>query len=337
MSTLLTNDEIISAVGLPKSVVDGLQSALATEYEAASNEFLNAIVNKIVLQKAYSFSFSNPFAKYDGEPIDFGDTIENVYIDIQPGYKFNPDATDPFAKTKPAVKATYPHINYAMQYAITIERDLLRRACLRPYGFNDIINRILNTLVTKREIDEYSATIISLNNAANFAKGIEDVDVTSAAGDVAKQMDIVVHTMVNTYNDFPLPSNGNNKMGVVTATPKQNALMIIKQSLLNNIDLDYLKGIFNLDKVDIVKNIMPVRSFMTVVNTEDGALTPSATGGDIDFMIIDDRGFDNHINLRDGGSIYNPKGRYTNYFVDSWKIFGYKPFFNARAFKLKTK
>lgn len=336
MATLLTNEEIIAAVGIPKEVVTGLTSTESSTYEAASNAFLSAIVNKICYQKVDSMEFTNPFKKYDSYPIEYGDSLENVYIDIKPGAKFDRNATDPFAKSAPAVKAAYAHINYEMQYAITIERDFVRRAVLNKYGFQSIVDRILASLVTKRDIDEYSATIISLNNVDNFANGFEDVDVSSAATE-ADKMDIIVHNIVSVYKDFALPSPDNNKFKVETVTPLSHCLLIIKQDILNKINLDYLKGVFNLDKVDLINNIIPIRSFKTVVNTTSGGdITPGENGTDIDYVILDDRGFDNHLALQDGGSIYNPKGRYTNYFVDYWKVFGFKPYCQARAFKLKT-
>ena len=32
--------------------------------------------------------------------------------------------------------------------------------------------------------------------------------------------------------------------------------------------------------------------------------------------------------------IYNPKGKYTNQYTNLWKVFGFKYFYNAKAFKL---
>ena len=53
-------------------------------------------------------------------------------------------------------------------------------------------------------------------------------------------------------------------------------------------------------------------------------------------MVIDTKGFDNHVALEDGGMIYNPKGKYTNHFYNLWKIISFKYFYNARAFKLSV-
>ena len=336
MATALSNSEVIAAIGLPSDIATTLKTAQGDTFKAAANQFITAIVNKIVYQRVEKMRFNNPFKKYDGFPVNYGDTIENIFVDKVNGYKFNKDATDPFAKTGPVVKSSYVSINYEMQYAVTIEDSLLRRAVVNEYGFMNVINAILASLVTGRSVDEYLATLIMLNNTNIYAGGFEDVDVSGATTDKDK-MAIVTKKIVNVSHDFMLPSVDNNKKKVLTVTDKSDLLLVIKQSLLDSINLDYLTGLYNLNKVDMMGEIIPVRSFKAVVNTGSGdPLTPSENGDDIDFIIIDSKGFDNHVALEDGGTIYNPKGKYTNHFTNLWKIISYRPDFQARAFKLKT-
>lgn len=336
MATILSNSEIVSAIGLPSDIVTQLQTAQGDTFSAVANQFLSALVNKIVYQKVESMDFTNPFKRFDSYPVNYGDTIENIFVDRTLGYKYDRTATDPFGISKPTVKTTYPSINYEMQYKTTIYDSDLRRAALNQYGFMNIINTILKSLVTGRSVDEYLATIIMLNNSDIYAKGFEEVDVSSETTDSGRY-EKVTHTLVDVAKDMELPSIDNNKMNVLNVTNASSLLLVIKQSVLNSINLDFLTGVFNLDKVDLVKNIIPVRSFMCVVNTANGNdLTPSAKGDDIDFVLLDSRGFDNHVALQDGGMIYNPQGKYTNHFDNLWKILSYNWSYQARAFKIKT-
>lgn len=334
--TVLSNTEIVTAIGLPEEIVTELQTAQGDEFSAKANEFLSALVNKICYQKVESMTFDNPFKKYDGYPINYGDTIENVYVDKAMGQKFNKDATDPFVKTAPVVKSLYVSINYEMQYPITVQDSLLRRAALNQFGFMNLVDAILRSMVTGRSVDEYLATIIMLNNKDIYAHGFEDLEVESTLTDVEKY-GVVTQKLVEVYHDFALPSIDNNKAGVMQVTKPENTLLVIKQSVLDKIDLTYLTGLFNLSKVDMMKKIIPVRSFQAIVNTLDGStLTPSVNGDDIDFVILDERGFDCHVALQDGGFIYNPRGKYTNHFSNLWKIISYRTDFQARAFKIKV-
>ena len=328
-ATNLTNTVLVSALGLPATITTDLKTAEGSDYIALHNSVVDAIVNKIAFQKIHTMgSFSNPFKKYDGEPIVWGDTIENVFVDVPTGYKYDKDATDPFTKTTSTIAALYGHLNYQMQYPATITKDEMKRACLNESGLMSIVDSILRQVNVKKDIDEYTAVIQMLNNPALYASGCEIIDmngmsIVDAAHAACKKVQSIV-------NDFALPSKENNKAGVLMVADRPNILVIMKQSLKDSIDFDYLTGLFDSSKIDIKTQLVTVRSFIT--NPISGT-TPVGTD-DLDFVIIDTSAFDNHVALQDSGSIYNPKGRYSNTFVDSWRMFGFKTWYNARAYKI---
>ena len=308
--TLLTNGEIIKALGLPSDILTKLAVEQGTTFQATANEFISALVNKIVYQKVDSMkSFSNPFRKYESYPVKYGDTIENVFTELPQGYTFDKDATDPFTKYVPSVKTLYATINYEMQYATTIQDVLLRRAVLNEYGLMNLVNTIIATLNKRKDIDEYQATVFMLNNEDIYADGFEELDVSDEATDTGKYK-AITQKIVDVVTDFALPSSSNNKLGVLNVTPKNKCVLVIKQELLNHINIDFLAGVFNLEKTELIKNIISVRSFQ-VINPADAG---SIVGEDIDFVILDEDGFDIHNALEDSGMIYNPKGKYTNHF-----------------------
>ena len=325
----LTNAELIKYLELPESIIEALQTQQGSEFTATANQFLSAIVNKIVYQRVEAGSFTNPFKQYDGYPVRYGDTIENIFVPPAKGHKFNPDATNPFAKKKPTVKALYATINYEMQYKVTIEDALLRRACLSEYGFMNLIDYILGSLKQGMDLDEYFATLGMLNNEAIYADGFEEI---TKGSDDAQTASIVTKKIVDTVSAFGLPMTANNAMHVLNPSAKYDILLVIKYDLLNSINLDFLTGVFNLSKVDLLSRIVTVDSFQ--VAQDDGNDGLELVGEDLDFIIFDTRGFDNHVALQDNGMIYNPEGKYTNHYTNLWKIISYKYWFNARAFKL---
>lgn len=324
----LTNLELLEYLELPADVLTALQTAQGAEYVAKANEFLSALVNKVLYQQVASLDFTNPFKKYDGFPINFGDTIENIFVELPKGYKYNKDDTNPFAKVLPSVKAIYASINYELQYETTINDSLLRRASLGNYGFMNLIDTMLAQLSKSMSYDEYKATIAMLNNEDIFADGIEEIEKGATDTETAK---IMTSTIIDAVSAFQIPMTANNKLKVLNSSSPEDILLVIKYGLLNKINLDYLTGVFNLSKVDLIKNIIQVDGFQV---TKPGDETPELVGEDIDFMLIDSRGFDNHVAIQDGGMIYNPKGKYTNHFMNLWKIVSFKTFYNARAFKL---
>lgn len=329
----LTNGQLIKYLELPEDIITSLSTAEGAEYQAKSNEFLNALFNKVVYSRVFNMDFTNPFKKYDGYPIKFGDTIENIFVEIPKGYKYDKDANDPFSRVNPVVKALYASINYEMQYETTIYDSLLRRACLSEYGFMNLIDTILANLQKAVEIDEYFATLFSIARAGNFANGIEEIEV--GANDTETGA-IVTKKIVNTVSQFKLPMTANNKAHVLNAAPASRLLVIMKYDLKNLINLDYLTGLFNLSKVGEMPEIIEVDSFQVGKPGEDEQEQPITTlvGDDIDFVVIDTEALDMHTCLQDGGMIYNPKGKYTNHFYNLWKLINFKTFNNARAFKL---
>ena len=332
--TILSNAEVVKSLGLPDDILEKLANAEGTEYEAISNQFLSALVNKIVYQKVHKMRFTNPFKRFESYPVKFGHTVENLWIELPEGYTYDKDATDPFVTKIQSVKSLYASINYEMQYQITIYRKLLKRAVLNEYGLMDVIDYMISSVGTKKDIDEYQATVYMLNNADLYAGGFEELEVAADATPLEKYK-AITQKIVDVATDFSLPCKDNNKLKVMNATNKSDVVLVIKQEILNHINLDFLAGVFNLTKVELVENIIPVRSFQVVkpgATDED----PSVVGEDLDFVLLDANGFDIHDALQDSGSIYNPKGKYTNQFTDSWKIIAYKYFFNARAFKVTT-
>ena len=324
----LTNSELIEYLGLPADTITKLQTAMGEEYQATANQFLSAIYNKVLYSKVMQMEFTNPFKKYDSYPINFGDTIENIFVELPKGYTFDKDATDPFTKVVPSVKALYQSINYELQYETTIQDSLLRRACINEYGFMNLIDSILGTLAQAMSLDEYDAVRAVLGDAKIYAGGkVEEYTNGATDSETAEKMTTLI---VDAVTFMKLPSKKNNALGVLTCSKPSDLLLVIKADLLNSINLDYLSGVYNLSKVDLINNIIPVASFQ--VKDATGALK----GEDIDFAVIDTTGFENHVALQDGGMIYNPKGKYTNHFYNLWKIVSFKQFCNARAFKAKA-
>ena len=321
----LTNSELIEYLGLPSDTITKLQNAMGETYQATANEFLTALYNKVLYSKVSSMEFTNPFKKYDSYPINFGDTIENIFVELPKGYTYDKDATDPFTKVVPSVKALYQSINCELQYETTIQDSLLRRACVNEYGFMNLIDSILGTLAQAMSLDEYDAVRAVLGNKSIYAGG--EVETYTKGSTDSETAEKITKIIVDAVTYMKLPSDKCNALGVLTSSKAENLLLVIKADLLNSINLDYLSGVYNLSKIDLINNIIPVASFQ--VKDEDGNIK----GEDIDFAVIDTTGFENHVALQDGGMIYNPKGKYTNHFYNLWKIVSFKQFCNARAFK----
>lgn len=328
MSNLLTNNEVIDYLGLPQTIITDLKTQEGNEWSATANQFLSALINKICYQYVDTFGWTNPFKKFYGAPINYGDTIENIFVELPKGYKYDKDATDPFAKKVNDIKTLYATINYEMQYEATIYDKLLKRAVLNEYGFSNLITSILQSLTTSKNIDEYFADLSMLNNPQLYAgKEFKTLDLSTLSTDTEKAK-ALTKKIVDVVTSFEQPKTSHNALGLMQASNKSDIILFIRRDLYNTINLDYLTGVFNLSKVDLINRIVQVEDFR--VKGDDGTVN----GEDLGFLVIDERCFDCHVALEDSGTIYNPKGKYTNHFMNLWEIIAFKYFYNAEAYKV---
>lgn len=325
----LTNTQLIKYLELPENIIDDLKTLQGTQFTAKANEFLSALYNKVIYSRVFAMDFENPFRKYEGYPIEYGDTIENIFVEIPKGYEYDKDATDPFGRVNPVVKAYYASINVRLQYETTVYDVQLRQACLNTYGFMNLIDNILAALSKAVNIDEYFQTLTLLNNEDLYRDGFQEIEKGADDGQTAAK---VCRTIVDTVSSFKHPMTSNNKAGVMQVSSPSNLIVIMKYGLKNSINMDFLTGLFNLDKVGEIPTIITCDGFQ--VAKDDGNDGLELSGDDIDFIVMDTGAFDMHTALRDGGMIYNPKGLYTNHFYNLWKIMSIKLFYNMRAFKL---
>ena len=330
---LPTQADWLEYLELPESVITDIQSKEPSTYQPAANQFLSALVNKILYQTVDGYGFTNPFTKYDKFDIEYGDTIENVWVEPVTGYNYDPENTNPFGQVKPKVKVTYATINSERQYKITINDAYLRRAVLSAQGLSRLVGMIIEQLPHAADRDNYFMQMAMLQTEDIYYDGFEEV--TKGADDV-ETAKIVTAKIVDVVSSMKAFNTVNNAAGVLNPSPEDHILLIVKRSVYNSINLDFLTGVFNLSKVDLIKNIMVLDDlrYVQLTKTEGQDPVTSVEGEDLDFIILDTKGLDNHMALQDGGLIYNPQGKYTNHFYNVWRITAFNHVYNARAFKL---
>ncbi len=321
---LKTNSQFISMLNLPSDTLTKLKELQGDEFKPVANEFLTEVFNKVVYQVVSRIDFQNPFQKFEGFPIEYGSTIENIFVPIPQGYDYSKlqktEKENPFTIFQNDVKSYYATINYEMQYPLTIFYPLLKRAVLARYGFEELSRALIESLGRAKDIDKYRATIAMISNSELYKNGVQEVSYQD--GEEGKQ---AIFKIIDTLTAYQIPSDKFNKAEVETSTKENKVVLIIKRALLNKINLEFLTGVYNLDKV----NFLPKSNIIVVEEFGDHD-TPS----DIDFILLDENGFDIHTALNDTEFIYNPRGKYFNYFSNLWAIISFKLFANAQAYKM---
>ena len=115
---------------------------------ALQNEFLNALINRIALVRVKSALFNNPYAALKKGYLEFGETVEDVFVNIAKAVEFSPEKAEAreFKRTIPDVKSPFHVMNWRVMYPVTIQDDDLRRAFTSIDGVTDLIARIVDSV-----------------------------------------------------------------------------------------------------------------------------------------------------------------------------------------------
>lgn len=316
--------------------------AIIMQYPALQNEFLSALVNRIGMVLVTSKLYRNPWSFMKQGMLEFGETIEEIFVNIAKPFEFNQERSETtiFKREIPDVRAAFHVMNYTKFYKATISNDQLRQAFLSWNGITDLIARIVDAMYTGANYDEFitmkyllAKRLIAGNIYAN------QIDTVST-----ENMKSIVATIKGVSNSLEFLSNKYNYNGVETYTNKSDQYILVNAKFDATMDVEVLASAFNMDKAEFMGRRVLVDSFGNLDNArlkllfaEDPNYTeiseddlqaldniPAVMVDRYFFMI-----FDNFYNFTEQ---YNGEGLYWNYWYHTWKTFSISPFHNAVAF-----
>lgn len=306
------------------------------------NEFLSALVNRIGRVIVTSKLYSNPWARFKKGLLEFGETIEEVFVNIAKPFEYDPAVAESkvFKREIPDVRAAFHPLNYQKFYKSTIQREQLRQAFLSWQGITDLIAKIVDAMYTAANYDEFQVMkyLIGRHILNGELKAVQVPSVSSA------NMKSIVGTIKGTSNNFEFMSTKYNITGVQNYTLKERQHIIVNSEFDATMDVEVLATAFNMSKADFMGHRVLVDSFGEL-DTErlallfaDGDGYTALTAGEIAALnavpavIIDEDWFMIFDNLLEFTEQYNAEGLYWNYWLHVWKTFSASPFANAAVF-----
>lgn len=325
--------EVNDVVGLRK-VGDVLYG-----YPAMANQFINALINRIASVRVKSATFNNAYAELKKGYLEYGETVEEVFVGIAKAREFNVEKAEKreFKRTVPNVKSAFHIMNYKVQYPITIQEVDLRQAFQTESGVQDLIAKVIESVFIANEYDEYLLFKYLLIKAISKGKMYP---VSIGSGDL-KQCASKFRGM---SNQLTFMSDKYNAYGVTTNTSK-NAQYIFMDSMFNaEYDVNVLASAFNMDKAEFSGKLKLIDDWTTFDNERFSAIIENSdcmevvTQEELNLMknvkavLIDEEWFqvyDNHDKMTE---TYVASGQYWNYFYNVWKTVSSSPFSNAIVF-----
>lgn len=316
--------------------------AIIMDNPQLQNEFLSALINRIGMVLLTSKMYSNPLAMFKRGTMEYGETIEEIFVELAAPFQFDPAVaeTEVFKREIPDVKSAFHVMNYQKFYKQTVQNEQLRQAFLSWSGINDLIAKIVDAMYAAASYDEFLTMkyMVAKNiiNGRLYPVTIPAATAANASGIVTKIKDL--------SNRWTFMSSKYNIAGVHTHTPKDEQYLLINSDFDSIMDVNVLATAFNMEKAEFMGHRVLVDSFGDLDNDRLGEIfkdDPTYTEIDADelealdavpaimidktwFMIID--------NLYKFTEQYNSQGLYWNYYFHIWKTFSVSPFANNAMF-----
>lgn len=309
---------------------------------ALQNEFLNALVNRIAIVRITSKLFDNPWARFKKGYLEYGEVIEEVFVDLTRVFEFDPaDAEETlFKRVPPDVRAAFHVMNYQKYYKVTIERQRLAKAFLSASGMNDLITYIMTSIYTSAAYDEFLTMKYMLGR--NILNGrLYPIEIPSV---IKANMTDIVSTVKATSNTLEFPERLYNPAHVFQHTDKSNQYLIINAKFDAMMDVNVLASAFNMDKASFMGQRVLIDSFGKLDNDRLAELfkddpnyvaitAEEAQALDsLPLCLVDENFWMIYDNLNEFREVENGQGLYWNYFYHQWKTFSTSPYSNAILF-----
>ena len=308
-------------------------------YPALANQFINALVNRIALVNVKSATFNNAYAELKKGYLEFGETVEEVFVNIAKAREFSVDKAEAreFKRTLPDVRTAFHVMNYRVQYPITIQDEDLRQAFLSVNGVQDLIAKIIDSVYTASEYDEYLLFKYLLIKGITGGKMYP---VSIGTGDLKE----CASKFRGMSNQLTFMSTKYNADGVTTTTPKNDQYIFMDSMFNAEYDVNVLASAFNMDKATFsgklkliddwttfdnerFKQIIENSDTMELVTNEELAMMKNVKA-----VLIDSEWFQVYDNHNKMTETYVASGQYWNYFYNVWKTVSSSPFSNAIVF-----
>lgn len=305
-----------------------------------SNEFINALINRIALVRMQSATFNNPYKHLKKGYLEFGESVEDIFVGIIKAVKYDPEkgASREFKRTLPNVQSVFHLTNWRVMYPITIEKQALRRAFNSADGVSNLITSIIDQVYQSAEYDEYLLFKYLLIKAISHGKvhpqPIDTTNMNNVAVAFRGKSNLLSIDMTGRFNECHVQNN----------TPIDNQCIFMDADFNAKFDVEVLASAFNMNKAEFIGKLHLIDDFSSFDNERFEAIREESTGleevtaDELDLMknvkgvLLDQEWFQVYDNLFEFDETRVGSGLYWNYWLHCWKTISYSPFANAIVF-----
>ena len=309
------------------------------DYVPLQNEFINALVNRIMAVWIESVDYENPWAFFSKGELELGETIEQVWIDLIKPHQFDPALaeTEIFKRENPNVYSAFHYINSKLFYKLTIEHEQLRAAFQTWNGLRDFTARLVKSMATSEASDEFD--IMRAVVARHILNG--DFYPVSVPTITEDNMRSITSVIKGVSNDMTFMSRVYNPAGVSNKSFKDDQYLIVTGAFDAAMDVNVLATSFNMDKAEFMGHRVLTPTFSRQDNVRLAQLIPDFTPftdaeltalAAVPGVLVDRSWFVYVTTLREMRDMPNGQGLSWQYWYHVWKVYSMSPFANAVVF-----
>ena len=303
------------------------------------NAFLSELLNRIGLVIISSKSYQNTWANLKRGRLEYGEVIEDIFINICEPFSYNPELAESQVekRVKPDVESMLYRINSQIFYKQTIEQVTLRQAFTSSTGVVNLITGIIDAMYTAMEYDERLAMKYILVQRILNGTMYKQIIPSNAT---SEQLITAVKTVSNL---LMTPSRKYNSAGVLNYALKNDQYVFVTSAFDAESGVEVLAKAFNVDYVQFSGRYIVLDDFsftpdelyrLDIIFADEPSYvrpTPQQLTKlkevplvtvDKDFFMVYD--VEQYFDMR-----RNQQGLYENNFLHVWKVYASGYFANA--------
>ena len=298
---------------------------------AVANDFMSMLVNRIVYTQFETKLYNNPLRILEGDRIPLGYAGQEIFTNPAKGRKYNVnDFAGLLQRYEADTKVQYMTLNADLQYPVTVTRHDLKKAFTSWTDLDRFIDQLSNSLYNGAYINDFRYTKNLVGGAYSYG-GVRVQTVSAISNEATAKA--FVKAARNIFLGFQVPSTSYNAWAqaggygdpITTWSNPEDIVILIRNDVRTDIDVDVLASAFNMDKATLMGNMLAVDNFDVY---DDGGVK-RFDGSAILALIADKSWF--RIKQQDLylDEFYNANNRTWQYYLNSTKMFQYSLFANA--------
>lgn len=297
MAKVKTNKEIIESLAndfsnetwekIEPKLIDSVRADgvadIIKSYPSVANDFISTLTNKVVRSLIYSKIFNNPLRELHGGMIEYGDSIEQIFVKMAEQKNFDDhfkgsttEEGDLIKSVDDLVEVLYIKKNFKYTFKSSVSHSRLRSAFTSETGLSKLINELRSANDSAAFYSEYVDMVKTLKNVLNKkdmnGNAIDttniikqDFKVVPVANFATNPADLSEAIKENA-GYMKLPSETYNCTKLLNWANDGDLIFITTPTVKAKLDVKVMADAFNCEYTDVKYKTIEVDSLPTLVN-----------------------------------------------------------------------